>query len=269
MSFDKGLWARLIDLHPLETYPLLPCPYCNQRKLAIDEHSLTYRDLPWLSNDKTLNRSLDMKRREVASLFKENEFIGFLFGVGTFVHLLNYTPSKFVGFFLCGECGGDVAVAGTAMLPGQSTQKPLQTKIKIEYFSPPVPMFSIHPATPRAVANEVLQAFQHFHCDLTASGAKLRRAMEKVCEALGHKKRTLHDSIEAMSKEYPAEGSWLRTLKLVGNEATHSDGISEDDLLTSFHVLEAVLDIFRRKAMAEDIEKALPTIEGKFKRLEG
>lgn len=92
--------------------------------------------------------------------------------------------------------------------------------------------------------------------------------MEKVCEALGYKKRTLHESIEALSQEHPLEAKWLRTLKLVGNEASHADRVAEEDLLASFQVLKAVLDVFRRNSMAADIDRALPAIESKYKRLE-
>lgn len=268
MTFNKQFWARLVDLHPLDTYPALPCPYCGQQKLTIDSISLSFRDLPWGARDKTLLRSLEAKRREVSEIFKENEFLGLLFGVGTLVDFVNYQPAKFSGFFECEECGGSVAVAGTAMRSTSSRQKSAGPKLRVEYFSPPVPMFNIDPATPEPVVAEVLQAFQHFHSDPTASGAKIRRAMEKVCEALGYKKRTLHESIEALSQEHPLEAKWLRTLKLVGNEASHADRVAEEDLLASFQVLKAVLDVFRRNSMAADIDRALPAIESKYKRLE-
>lgn len=266
VTFNKQFWARLVDLHPLDTYPALPCSYCSQQKLTINSSGLSFRELTWGASDKTLRRSLTAKHHEVSELFKENEFLGLLFGVGTLVDLMNYRPAKFSGFLECEACGGSVAVAGTAMLPKAGGQKSAGPKLRVEYFSPPVPMFTLDPATPEPVAAEVLQAFQHFHCDPTASGAKIRRAMEKVCEALGYKKKTLHESIESLAQEHPQEAKWLRTLKLIGNEASHADGVTEEDLLASFYVLDAVLDVFKRKAVVADIDKALPAIEGKYKR---
>ena len=265
MTFDKQFWARLADLHPLATYPPLPCPYCSQQTLCIDVTSLCYRDIEWFSKDKTLRSSLESKHYEVSEVFKENEILGLIFGVGTLVDLMNYQPVKFSGFFECTKCAGCVAVAGTALNPKGSAQKSAKPTLRVEYFSPPVPMFVLDSAIPERVATEVMQAFQHFHCDQTASGTKIRRAMERVCEALGYKKKTLHESIEALSKEYPQEAKWLRTLKLVGNEASHADKVTEEDLLTSFQVLKAILDVFRRQAMTDDIDKALPILENKYK----
>jgi hypothetical protein len=266
VTFDKQLWVRLVEFHPLEIYPALPCPYCGQQKLTIDSLSLSYRDMASNAKDKAFQRSLETSYRKVSDTFKDNELIGIIIGIGTFVDCVNSRPAKFSGFCECAACGGNVAVVGTAIFPTTRGEKSGEPKLKVEYFSPAVPMFTLDSTAPEAVVTEVLQAFQHFHCDPTASGAKVRRAMEKVCEALGHKKRTLHDSIEALSHEYPQEAKWLRTLKLVGNEASHADRVTEDDLLASFQVLNAVLDVFRRKAIAADIDRTLPAIENKYKR---
>ena len=267
--FNKELWRGLISFRSLDSYPVLPCPYCNSSSLRVDEAHLIFRDLQWSSQNKVIHRDFNTKTKEVAAIFEDNKFFGAIAGLGMLQDFVHTTPSKFVGFFVCDQCGQDVAVAGTAKRfsgQGVSNRSPM---LKVEYFSPPVPMFAIHQSTPQSIIEELVQAFSHFHSDLTASGAKIRRAMERVCESLGCKEKTLHASIKVMAKEYHKEASWLSILKLVGNEATHSDRVEEADLLASFAVMAAVLDIFRRRAMDAAIEQMLPAIEEKFTQLEG
>lgn len=268
-QFDQALWRSLIDFRTLDTYPLLPCPYCNSSNLGVNEASLIFRDIQWTSKNKIIHRDLNTKAKEVSTLFEGNKFFGVIAGLEMLQDFVRTTPSKFVGFFFCNQCEKDVAVAGTAKRfsgQGVSNKSPM---LKVEYFSPPVPMFAIHQSTPESIAEELVQAFSHFHNDLTASGAKIRRAMERICESLGCKDKTLHASINMMAKAYPKEASWLSILKLVGNEATHSDRVEEADLLASFAVMAAVLDIFRRRTMDAAIEQMLPPIEEKFTRLKG
>lgn len=267
--FNKELWSSLISFRSLDLYPVLPCPYCNSLNLRPDEDSLVFRELHWSSQNKVIHRDFNAKTKEVAAIFEGNKLFGVIAGLGVFQDFINATPSKFVGFFVCDQCGHDVAVAGTAKHPSGKGAGNRYPVLKVEYFSPPVPMIAIHQTIPQSITEELVQAFSHYHSDLTASGAKIRRAMERVCESLGYKEKTLHASIKSMAQEYPKEASWLSVLKLVGNEATHSDRIEEADLLASFEVMSAVLDIFRRRAMDAAIEQVLPDIEQKFARLEG
>lgn len=265
-SFDQTLWAGLVDFRSLKSYPTLPCPYCNQTNLKADLDTFSYREQPWRSDNPTVNRSITAQHQAVKEIFETNELLGIIIGVGKVLQMAQHTPAKFVGFFSCSSCGGDVAVSGTATLPVKGAKLGPEIMVKAEYFSPPIPMFEFPVTTPKPVVHEVLQAFQHFHCDLTASGGKLRRAIEQVCEALGFSRRNLHESIKAMAQDFPKEAEWLTALKLMGNEATHSDRIDEADLMASFRVLEAVLDLFRRKAMEADIAKTLPVLQEKFQR---
>lgn len=236
--------------------------------MRIDAEKLSFRELHWRSQNKPLHREFSTRTKEVAAIFEESKFLGLVVGLGMVQEFANTIPSKFAGFFVCDECGQDVAVVGTAKrITGKSAvnRSPM---LKVEYFSPPTPMFEIDPATPQAITEEIVQAFSHFHSDLNASGAKVRRAMEKICETLVCQEKTLHASIMAMARDYPKEAGWLSVLKLPGNEAVHSDRVDEEDLLTAFEVLSAVLDIFRRKARDAAIENALPSIGQKFARID-
>ena len=46
------------------------------------------------------------------------------------------------------------------------------SSIKVEYFSPPIPLFNISNNIPENIREEILQAFNHFHSDITSSGTK-------------------------------------------------------------------------------------------------
>lgn len=177
-----------------------------------------------------------------------------------------YTWAKFIAFFTCQNCSKSVSAVGTATIPIPKAQSGKEIGIKVEYFSPPVPMFTLVSTTPQSINKELLQAFSHFHSDLTASGGKLRRATEQFCTELGYKNGSLHKRIEEMKASYPTEANWLQSLKLVGNEATHADGIEEADLLHSFEVFEVLLDIFRKRTLEAKIQKTVLQLDTKFKK---
>lgn len=264
--FDKAFWLGLVDFKDAGAYPNLPCPYCRSNGLAINLEHLSFRNIPRLSINNTLTKSLEAKSRRVDSLIKENKFFGILLGLAEFAEELYYTNTKFTGFIQCNSCGGEVAVVGTAKVPNSKAPDGVQHKLKAEYFSPSIPMFDPPAETPIGVLNEVIQAFNHFHSDPVASGGKLRRALEQVCRELGFDKGSLNNSIQEMRKIYPKEAEWLMPLKMVGNEAVHAEGVDEEDLARSFVVLEQVLDIFRRRAREAEIEKEIPRLTEKFQR---
>lgn len=81
---------------------------------------------------------------------------------------------------------------------------------------------------------------------------------------MGFKGRNLHDSITEMAKSYPQEAHLLNSLRLLGNDATHSDAVSEEDLLDAFEVQEFVLGIFERDKLKKQAEKTAAKLTSKF-----
>lgn len=167
----------------------------------------------------------------------------------------------------CESCGESVSAVGSAArsrTQGNGSQERLS--IKAEYFSPPIPLFALSSTTPESINKELIRAFGYFHSDLLASGAKLRRAAEQFCLELGYAEGLLHKRIRAMSETYPKEANWLTSLKLLGNEAAHSGGVDEADLLHAFEVFEALLDVFRRREAEQRVSKAVAHLDAKFKK---
>lgn len=67
-----------------------------------------------------------------------------------------------------------------------------------------------------------------------------------------------------MAKTFPTEAKLLHSLKLLGNEATHSDSVKEEDLLDAFEVQEFVLGLFNRIEAQKQVESKANKLMLKF-----
>lgn len=258
--FDPDIWSSLSGLVSIDRYPKLPCPYCDSNHLAIDRSSIVYRKLSGIAYETYAHK---LTPNYIANLKNDNnDLLKMLAQIADIAESSNYEASQFVGFFVCSMCHQSVSSMGIAKVP--SNGKGVSILIKAENFNPPVPMFPLMNSTPKSINEELLGSFRYFHFDTGSSGNKLRRAMEKLCKELGFDVGSLHRNIEAMGKDFPQEAKWLSALKLVGNEATHSDGVSEADLLASFEVFQVVLDIFRRKEIEQKASLAVKMLDDRY-----
>ncbi|MDO6501207.1 DUF4145 domain-containing protein [Photobacterium sanguinicancri] len=261
--FNKYTWEKISELIPIGSYPKLPCPYCNSDTLEIDESSLLVRKLSGVALSSYIDK---FKSSDLVSVTKDDHaFMKVIAVLGAIADSTMHDPSQFLAFFKCSMCNENVSSIGIAKVPKSDTSGIIQ--IKVENFNPPIPMFQLNSVTPKSINEELISSFSHFHADTCSSGNRLRRAMEKLCKELGCYQGNLHRSIQALSKEYPQEAKWLEPLKLVGNEATHADGVTESDLLDSFHVFEVVLDIFRRREIEASVNSTVARLENKFKNI--
>lgn len=262
--FRKELWSKLSAFQPLDDYPALPCPYCNNLTLKLDKNSFNARNLSGHARNAYIEK---FKNNDLLELVKD-ENNSLLKLAATFITIANeagYNPYQFIAFFKCNMCNESVSSTGLAKMANDKTNRISQ--IKVEGFNPPVPLFPLNNTTPNSVNEELLSSFNHYFSDTCSAGSRLRRAIEKLCAELGFSQGNLHRRIQSMAKEFPQEARWLEPLKLVGNEATHADSVSEDDLLDSYQVLEVVLDIFRRKQLDPEIDSAALKLESKYKKI--
>ena len=264
---ERTPWETIITFVSIEAYPVLTCPYCSQSSLVLEKDRLEYRPMPTSFRNDHISNEMEGNIKSVSSIYHENKFFGVLAGLALVIEKGIYNPGKFVGFFKCDSCEHDVSVTGTAQLPFQSNQSNNKVpKIKVEYFSPAIPVFKINENIPKSIQDEMLQAFNHYHSDVSSSGAKLRRAIEKLCGELGCEGRNLHRRIENLGEKFPKESKWLSSIKLLGNEASHSDSVNESDLLDAFEVFEVVLKLFERIKNERDAEKLMLKLDDKFKK---
>ncbi len=276
---NTNKWKSILGLVALDKYPNLPCPYCHQETLNIDESSIVSRVVSE-NYKKIASRHFHLAQKKkqedmleqsqlMKDMWKSDSLIGVLGAAAVFVNVV-VTPSyhfcKFTAFMTCASCNDNVAVMGlshehTKTLPNEKKLPPLY---KIEQFSIPVPMFEISPVVPVSIQFELLGAFNYFHIDTNTSASKLRRAIEKFCSELGMKPNTLARQIKELETKYPTEASFLNTLRLVGNEGTHSDSVNEDDLLLAFDIVEEVLAIFPRLEKLKRLEIPQAHLDNKF-----
>ena len=231
--------------------------------LKLDSESFTARKLSWQARRAYQEQFKDNELMDFATK-EDNSFLKIAALILTVADGATYQPSQFIAFFKCSMCNESVSATGLAKIPKNDTSS---RQIKVENFNPPVPLFPLSDTTPSSINEELLSSFNHFFSDTCSSGNRLRRAVEKLCLELGYiRGRHLYHNIEAMAEEYPQEARWLQSLRLVGNEATHADQVTEDDLLDSYKVFEVVLDIFRRKYIEPEIEKVAIQLHDKHKK---
>jgi hypothetical protein len=276
---NTNKWKSILGFVALDKYPNLPCPYCHQEALNFDAVSIVSRVVS--ENYKKIasrHFNLDQKKQKQESavqgkrmkeLWNSDSVLGALGAVGVFINEVvkpSYHFCKFTAFMTCSSCNDNVAVIGLSQEHTKKTanEKQLPPLYKIEQFSIPVPMFEISSTVPASIQFELLGAFNYFHIDTNSSASKLRRAIEKFCSELSMKPNSLGRQIKELETKYPTEAHFLNTLRLVGNEGTHSDNVNEDDLLRAFDIVEEVLAIFPRLAKLERLKAPQADLDNKF-----
>jgi len=276
---NTNKWKSIIGFVPLDKYPNLPCPYCQQETLNIDESSIVSRAVSE-NYKKIASRHFNFEQNKqkeesleqglfIKGMFESNSLLGVFGAIGYSIYQAakpSYHFCKFTAFMTCTSCNDNVAVTGLSQEHTKKTtsEKQLPPLYKIEQFSIPVPMFEISPTVPASIQFELLGAFSYFHIDTNSSANKLRRAIESFCAELGMDANSLARQIKQLEKTYPTEASFLNTLRLVGNEGTHSDNVNEDDLLLAFDIVEEVLAIFPRLAKLKRLKAPQAQLENKF-----
>lgn len=260
---DISLWKKITNFVTVDKYPNLPCPHCSQSTLALDKESIQLRPI---SGKQLESGSRKYKEAKQASENKKNQLYKAdddkpsniwldLFKIaGVLVeewnNPLNGETFLLSGFFTCSSCNQSVAATGIYLKPNQLSpeQTPKPASIKIEHFSPTVPITPISENIPEHIKEELLDAFKHFHFDPLSSASKLRRVIEQFCDNMQAKGKNLHQKICSLKANFPEETEYLEALKLLGNEGTHAYKVSELDLLHAFEITQFVLEVYDRKA---------------------
>jgi hypothetical protein len=259
---DISLWKNITNFVNIDKYPQLPCPHCFKTSLALDQNSIQLRSIDQKTLEfgsrkfKEAKQASDTKKSQlIKDSGKSGSFWLELFKMGGYLleewnNPVNGKPYLLSGFFTCNSCKQSVAATGICLKPNQlnSDQKPKPASIKIEHFSPTVPITPISINVPEHIKSELLDAFKHFHFDPLSSASKLRRVIEQFCDNMEAKGKNLHQKICSLKATLPEETEYLEALKLLGNEGTHAYQVSELDLLHAFEITQFVLEVYDRKA---------------------
>jgi len=277
MNMDK--WKSILGFVSLDGYPNLPCPYCQHETLNIEKGTIvsrvvsdSYKKIASrhfnLESGKQKDKSLE-EGQSVRDMLETNSLLGLLGAACLVAYQVvkpNYHFCKFTAFMVCASCSDSVAVTGLSQEHKKkaANENQLPAFYKVDHFSVPIPMFPINSKVPMIIKLELLEAFRYFHFDTNASANKLRRAIEKFCSELDIKGSNLGQQIEQLKKTHPVEAGLLNTLRLVGNEGTHSDGVVEDDLLLAFDIVEEILAIFPRLDKLKRLKAPQAILSNKF-----
>lgn len=176
-----------------------------------------------------------------------------------------WDPSWVSGRFVCllecdfAPCEEIASVSGTYIVDFEETfdyeGRPEQTWVdffQVQAISPsPLPIRPIK-ATPETIKNCLAKAAALLWQSEEAAANGIRQAIEHLMDArkikkftTGNGKRTrmmLHARIEEFRKEDQENGDILLAVKWLGNSGSHVGGLTRDDVLDAFDMIELTLE---------------------------
>lgn len=107
--------------------------------------------------------------------------------------------------------------------------------------------------SPEAAANQVRQAVEHL-----MDHQKVKKRVK-----IGGKKLTLHARLLEFEKKDGINCPILRAIKWIGNDGSHQGGVSRDEVLDAFDMMELALTNLFDDAAAKIMKKVLAVIKSK------
>lgn len=241
MAVDKELWKKSFGALDPNGFPSWPCPNCGKTQLALDKNALIYRQ------NKVQYPSDEFKKED----FEERTFLGFVIAFASAYEKLQFVQHKFVGFLVCKNCGESIGFGGRAEIPRETVNRPiyLSTRLYPEYFSPPLPFFTLDSRYPASVRKNFIRAFGLVFNDTALASNAIRQGVESLLDELavpkvGDRKNrlSLYDRIKKFGETNTECSELLDGIRLLGNEGSHTGKVVRDDLILAFEVVEHVLD---------------------------
>lgn len=182
----------------------------------------------------------------------------------------DWIHNRFAGFLKCTAlaCGEIVSVSGdgpTDFIEYQDeyehTQE-LKQLYEVRSLEPtPLPI-QLPPATPEQVEERIVSASGVIWRSSEAAGNAIRQALELMLDDQGvtstdanGKPISLHQRITAFAQTDQENGAVLLAIKWLGNSGSHPGGLSRDDVLDAFDMLEYVLEARYGTAKADLLAK--------------
>lgn len=126
------------------------------------------------------------------------------------------------------------------------------------FISPSPIILKINDSYPNIIATDILKISEIFWTDNCACGNRIRVCLEhlvdhlKIPKRIGKKKLSLHSrilEIKNRASKYADIVDHITAIKWLGNEASHSDSLTKDDLFDSLDLLEHILsEIFNNRS---------------------
>ena len=110
--------------------------------------------------------------------------------------------------------------------------------------------------SPEGAANHIRQAVEHL-----MDHQKVKKRAQS-----GGKKLTLHARLLEFEKKDRRNGPILRAIKWIGNDGSHQGGVSREEVLDAFDMMELALTNLFDEAAAKIMRKVKAVIRAKEKR---
>lgn len=178
-----------------------------------------------------------------------------------------WTQTRFVGLLECSmpACKELVAVSGSgsiSIVQISYDECMTDTHYEVECLRPtPVPISYPH-NTPEQVTTFIREASSLLWQSANASANKIRQAVESIMDNQNIDKKTasgkdisLHHRIKNFSELHKENGDFLLAIKWLGNSGSHADGISRNEVLDAFDMIEFVLESLYGNTKAQLLEK--------------
>ena len=235
MAIDRKIWKTRFS-----SWPVLPCPSCQNGNLKVRRKSISYEETSSSLADRS-HEAWDPEwvvRRFSAILICTN-------------------PACGDKVFVCGDV--DLEIVDFLDEQGEHDSFP-NDLFSPQYFLPSPPVFRSPAKSPDEVNIQLDRAFSLYWSDTSSAANRLRVAVEALLNELSIPKKSkikngpnagkfrnlpLHDRIEKFKKSDSAAGTQLMALKWLGNIGSHMSGdeLSHSELLDAFEHFEFALDL--------------------------
>ena len=122
-----------------------------------------------------------------------------------------------------------------------------------EYCSPPPLVFEIPAMTLEEVKTRILESFSVFLSQPDSAGNKIRTCLEdlltsqkinkiEITKKRKREKLSLHKRIIKLGEQFPDLGKNILAIKWLGNSASHTSGLTIDDIFDAYEILHHVLN---------------------------
>ena len=152
------------------------------------------------------------------------------------------------------KCKENVASVGYGKIDDDSLydhDMPLSEEYFPKYFLPHLKIFPISSKCPDHVAREIKRSFKLFFAESPAAANYVCKAVDAILTDKGLKRystnkgRTrinLHDRIISFQKKQSILAEKLFAIKWLGNEGSHTNKMTKNDVLDAYEILEVVID---------------------------
>lgn len=260
MIINRELWLRHFIK---DNIPNWSCPRCNKGILRPIEKSFRCRETAD-SRESTTNFQVHYSKYiDEDSPFLEKQII------------TEITKYHYVVLLKCNiqDCSEDVVSCGIGSIV--EDYDPITGQLvdyvgfTPEYFLPAINIFSIPGKCPKEVTNNIKSSFKLFFTDPSASANYVRKAIDAILTdkkvkriTINHKGKKvpvkLHDRIVEFEKSNPVMAKNLFAIKWLGNEGSHTDKMTKNDVLDAYEILEAAIDdlyVGQRKMIERKVSK--------------